>query len=123
MDTHILHIRNNPSRPSFNLIQNGVKRVEVRLNSLYFQNFKAGDIIIFCYNTKKCYTRIKRIRKYKTIYDCLVNENIDEVLPTISSITEGCKIYNEHIYNLKKILNVSNCFDYTFIAFQLILLD
>lgn len=94
MTIHYLSIQNPRICPTFTYIKTGIKTVEGRKNSLKYQAYKKGDILIFTCNGEKVKTRITYINKYKTVEDYLRKETIKIALPCVKTIEEGVKIYN-----------------------------
>ena len=83
------------SNPWFDYIKNKKKKVEGRLNKSVFAQLKKGDIVIFTYNDMKIKTKIKRITKYNSFNDYLMQEGLRTTLPNIKTIDEGIAIYRE----------------------------
>ena len=104
MTKHYLSILNPKECPCYTYIKDGIKTVEGRKNSVKYQAYKKGDILIFTYNGEKLKTKITYINKYKTVEDYLQKETIKIALPCVKTIKEGVKIYN--LWTKKK--NVKN---------------
>lgn len=83
------------SNPWFDYIKNKKKKVEGRLNKNVFSQLKKGDIVIFTHNDMKIKTKIKRITKYKSFNDYLMQEGLRATLPNIKTIDEGIAIYRQ----------------------------
>jgi ASC-1-like (ASCH) protein len=87
--------------PWFNYIKEGKKTVEGRLNKGMFSKLKIGDVINWLHITKNkkkliCKTTITSITKYSSFREMLEMETLENVLPNISSIDEGVKIYHQY---------------------------
>jgi ASC-1-like (ASCH) protein len=76
------------SNPWFDYIKNKKKKVEGRLNKNIFAQLKKGDIVIFTNNDMKIKTKIKRITKYKSFNDYLMQEGLRTTLPNIKTIVQ-----------------------------------
>lgn len=73
-------------------IKSGKKTVEGRLGLGRSAHLKSGDVIIFNHDAV---CKVKSVEKYPTFKDLLEKEGIDKVLPGISSVDEGVKVYRE----------------------------
>jgi ASC-1-like (ASCH) protein len=80
--------------PWFDLIAQGKKTVEGRLNRGIFKKIKVGDIVNWTNKNLKIKTVISYKNKYKSFKEMLQQEELDTVLPK-KSIEEGEKIYNK----------------------------
>ena len=93
-------IKENP----LNNIISGHKIIEGRLHNGLFKNLNLGESIIFSCKSKKCLVKIINIMRFNNFNELLSKYNIHNVLPGISTITEGVEHYN-NIYSRKKILD------------------
>lgn len=108
--THILNV----DIQWFNLINNGKKIVEGRLNKGKFLNINKHDLIIFTSeNDNFKYQTDKRvvfnIRHYNSFNEYLTQEGLLRTLPGIESIEDGINIYRSFYTeeNEKKIWHFS----------------
>jgi ASC-1-like (ASCH) protein len=76
-------------------IKNKKKTTEGRIAKNKYLRLKEGEKIEFISNFKKesIYAQVKRVNQYKTFRDMLESEGVDNMLPGVSSIEEGVKIY------------------------------
>ena len=83
----------------YNAIKNGQKTVEGRKNTEPWKSLKNGDIIFIESSDNPLLPPIKTcvldIKRYDTLIEYLEGETLKKTLPGVSTITEGCKIYNE----------------------------
>jgi ASC-1-like (ASCH) protein len=79
----------------FNLIKNGTKPIEGRINTGICAKLKIGDIINFkCNNTGSLLkTRIIRTETYPSFDEMLTSEGVDKMLPDINNLQQGINIY------------------------------
>lgn len=94
----------NVRQPWFNLIKNGDKTVEGRLNTGKFMSLKTGDVIEWTCDNQKCNVMISYITKYRSFKEMLEIEGISNVLPVyyITSAEEGVKVYRQFYDELKE---------------------
>lgn len=84
MTKHIHYF--NVEKKWADLIMNGLKTKEGRLNKEKFQNLKVGDLI--CWNNN-FHSKIKALRTYPNFYLFLKEENLETCLPGVLSLDEG----------------------------------
>jgi ASC-1-like (ASCH) protein len=84
------------SQPWFNLIKEGKKIVEGRLNKSVFAHLKVHDIVIWMNKESKCKSKIIYINEYKSFKEMLEREGLTNVLPGITNIDEGIMIYRQY---------------------------
>ncbi|MEK7498020.1 MAG: ASCH domain-containing protein [Patescibacteria group bacterium] len=88
---------NHRAEPYFTFLKNGKKTIEGRIRKGWYRNVKPGDQIVV-YNeeeTDSLGTVVKRVTKYKSVKDMLINESIKKLLPDIDTIDQGIKIYRK----------------------------
>ena len=88
-------------QPWFDFIKSGKKTVEGRLNKGLFNRVQQGDNIIWQHNGNECKVRIMYRNVYKSFKDMLENEKLKNVLPNISNIEDGIKIYHQYYPEIK----------------------
>ncbi len=93
MSFYRVHIK----EPWYSLIKNGKKTSEGRLNKGIFSQMKEGDIVEW-FNSqdiipKNFKTKITKVIKYKSFYECIKNEGLENILPVngINNIEQGVK--------------------------------
>ncbi len=79
--------------PWFTFIEQKRKKVESRLNGKY--DIKEGDGILFQCETRTVQRVVKAVRYYDTFEKMLVAEDLESVLPGVTSIQDGVKIYHQ----------------------------
>jgi len=88
----------NLNQPWFDLVRNGKKSVEVRLNKGSVLQFKAGD-------TLKCYdmdysqsfcVEILAIKQYPSLNELLAENGLEKVLPGVTTISVAEYIYRRY---------------------------
>ena len=83
------------SEPWFTLIKKGKKTVEGRLDKGDFSEMEVGDVVIWSngddLKSKNIKTKIKKVTRYKTLYEMIKKERLKNVLPSpkIKTIQEG----------------------------------
>ena len=82
-------------QPWFDFIKCNEKTAEGRLNKGLFSKLKIGDEIIWLHQNLKYKVRISYINKYKSFKDMLQEETIQQVLPNMSNIDDGVKVYRQ----------------------------
>lgn len=76
---HFLRIKKN----YYNQINNGIKKLEIRVGYSQIRKIKAGDTIIFKdYSSQKF--EVVRITRYDNFAEMLASENTQEVIPNVS---------------------------------------
>lgn len=86
-------------QPWFDLIANGEKTAEGRLNNGLFAKLKEGDIIEWIHSNKKIKVLVSYITKYKSFLEMLESEGISNVLPVnyVQTAEEGVnKVYRQY---------------------------
>jgi len=83
-----------------NNILSGKKKIEGRLNKGLFKNLSPNDKVRFCSKNKSCIAIITKIKAYKNFRE-LLNYNLTDVLPNVSTINEGVIKYNKY-YSVEK---------------------
>jgi ASC-1-like (ASCH) protein len=93
----------NVSEPWFSYIKKKKKTVEGRLNKGTFAELKKGDIVKFVNNTnnnmESFIVRIRKIIKYDSFEEYLINEGLKRTLPGMnrdSTIKDGTNIYYKY---------------------------
>ena len=80
----------------FYLIQSGKKTVEGRLNRGVYKELKQGNYIRFvCNGGATCDATIVDIRHYKSFEEYLVNETLNNTLPSVETFEQGLAIYHQ----------------------------
>lgn len=76
-------------------IKNGSKVVEVKKNSDTWKSVKEGSHVNFIDETSNCSVlkRVESVEVYKDIASLLLNEGLNRVLPDVTTISEGVKLY------------------------------
>ncbi|XP_008645233.1 uncharacterized protein [Zea mays] len=83
-----LHVQ----EPYFTQLRAGVKKVEGRLATGNYNRITQGSLLLF----NKCLLlNVEAVRKYNSFSEMLKGEKISNVLPGISSIVEGVKVYRK----------------------------
>lgn len=79
----------------FDAIKSGLKTVEGRINSPKFKDLKPGMTIRFtCINTNETIVcTVQAIHVYTNFTEMLQSAGVENMLPGISSITEGVELY------------------------------
>ncbi|CAD6207605.1 unnamed protein product [Miscanthus lutarioriparius] len=89
-----LHVQ----EPYFTQLRAGAKKVEGRLATGNYNRITQGSLLLF----NKCLLlNVEAVRKYSSFSEMLQAEIISNVLPGISSIVEGVKVYRK-FYTEKK---------------------
>ena len=101
--------------PWFTFIKNGQKKVEGRLNVGLFKKLQVGDIIEWENSDNKFKTTISKIIKYESFQEMIKKEDINNVLPDISTLEDGVNIY-------RQFYTESNEKQYGVVAIHLVLL-
>lgn len=86
----------------YKLIENNDKKIEGRLNKDKYKNFKCGDIIEIVNNddnNDRIFRIISRIANYNTFEEYLINEKLENCLPTIDTIEDGINVYRQFYKN------------------------
>lgn len=86
---HKYHLK----KKAFNLIKDGTKTIEGRLNKSSFKNIKVNDFLNFHNDGHNIFVKIIDIKNYKTFYEMLTSENLKDITPISESINESLKIY------------------------------
>lgn len=86
-------------QPYFDLIKNGRKTVEGRINTGMFRNLKTGEFLKFTNrdrhgNTDEVICEITKINKYVSFFEMLNTEGVAACLPDISSVEQGVHVYD-----------------------------
>ena len=94
MTTYLINIREVP----LELIKNGEKTIELRVNKGIFREIKRGDKMWFSHHTDLLNNTEKdviRVEKYKSFRECLeINiYRLHEINPLSNSIEESLDIY------------------------------
>ncbi|EAY14327.1 Archaea-specific enzyme related to ProFAR isomerase, putative [Trichomonas vaginalis G3] len=89
------------SEPWFSYVEQGKKTIEGRLEREEWSKIKPGDIIEF-YNSdtgsKRAFqVKVVDIKKYSSFKSLINTEGLNNILPGVTSLEEGIKIY-EKIY-------------------------
>jgi len=84
--------------PWFNLIKEGKKTIEGRINNNKYNKIKNCDIIqlVNHENNDSIKLLVTTINKYNTFADMLEHETLDKVLPNIDTLEEGIQIYRKY---------------------------
>jgi ASC-1-like (ASCH) protein len=94
------------NRTAFNNIKSNKKKIEGRLKKGYFINskIKINDKILFYNKYDKYVVSVKDIIEYTSLYYCLENENLKDLLPHINNINDAYEYYKQFYSkeNLKK---------------------
>jgi ASC-1-like (ASCH) protein len=85
----------NVQQPWFNLMKQGKKTVEGRLNRGKFKSLQIGDIIEWTNKQHTFKLKIVGIRKYKTFKEMLEKEGLNQVLPIKDNIIDGVAVYRQ----------------------------
>ncbi|VAI02660.1 uncharacterized protein LOC119295154 isoform X1 [Triticum dicoccoides] len=84
----VLHVQ----EPYFTQLSAGSKNVEGRLAAGNYNRITQGSLLLF----NKCLLlEVEAVRKYSSFSEMLQTETISNVLPGISSIEEGVKVYRK----------------------------
>ncbi|MFI7691809.1 ASCH domain-containing protein [Nonomuraea sp. NPDC049655] len=83
-EPHVPARRMNLYRQYFDLVANGSKSIEVRVQYPNLRNLAAGDSITFVCGDDEVATRVKRVARYKTFEEMLDTEGAERVNPTSS---------------------------------------
>lgn len=87
--------------PWFDLIASGQKTIEGRINNNKYNKLKNGDIIKLtkCDNIDNyIMLSIDSVQKYNSFKEMIESETLEKLLPGVSDIEEGIKIYRK-FYN------------------------
>ena len=82
-------------QPWFNLIKEGKKTIEGRLNKGLFSELKIGDEIVWICKKLKFKINVIKIEQYKSFSEMIKQEQLENVLPTIKNDAEGVKVYRQ----------------------------
>ena len=85
----------NVQQPWFDLMKQGKKTVEGRLNRGKFKSLQIGNIIEWTNKQHTFKLKIVGIRKYKTFKEMLEKEGLGKVLPTKNNIKDGIAVYRQ----------------------------
>ena len=80
-------------QPWFNLIKEGKKTVEGRLNKGLFSKLEIGDEIVWICKKLKHKIKVIKIKQYKSFSEMIKQEQLENVLPGIKNDAEGVKVY------------------------------
>ena len=90
-------------RKYFEMIRSGQKPLECRVNYPSVRNIKVGDNVRYFWEDQIYDVEIVGVRRYKSFYEMLKNENIDKLVPGMSfkqALKEYRRIYPD--WKLKK---------------------
>lgn len=85
------------AEPYFTFLKNGQKTIEGRLKKGKYSRIKKGDFITV-YNQKetdKVKVVVKKVTLYRSIKEMLSAEPIEKILPDVTNITQGIKVYRK----------------------------
>lgn len=116
--THTISIKNPQMCPTFDMIKDGSKIVEGRKNSLKYQIYKVGDVLVFVFDGEKVVTLITGINKYANIKEYLQKETLQKTLPCVDTIEAGVNIYNMWVSN-EEIDSLQKKYGYGFLGIQI----
>ncbi len=91
-------------RKYFKLIQDGRKKIEVRVGYSSMRNIKTGQFINFVCQNEECLTRVTNIKEYRSFKEMFENEVASEInpdLPTVQQLEEISKIFPPHKEKLR----------------------
>jgi ASC-1-like (ASCH) protein len=82
----------------FDLIKNGKKTVEGRINTAKYRNMRPGDKIQFSLdqdgkNSETLVCIVEKITVYPDFFSMLCAEGIENMLPGITTIEDGVSLY------------------------------
>ena len=80
-------------QPYLTYIKKGIKTVEGRILSEKFSQLVVGDIVRFYNLSDEVICEVIFLHKYKNFYEMLKNEKIRNLLPYVSNIEDGVKVY------------------------------
>lgn len=80
--------------PYYSLIKEERKTVEIRKLSPKWIGIKVGDTIEIRNSSDSFPVVVYRIRKYRDVLSLLKEEGLENTLPLIDNINEGCRIVN-----------------------------
>lgn len=89
-----------------NLIKNGRKTVEGRLNKGIFNQLRINDIILWKSFNDSVKTKVTYINVYHSFEDMIQTEGLDNILPSINTISDGVNVYREFYKDSDKIYGV-----------------
>ena len=97
-------LKKHLSEPWFSLVRDGKKTVEGRLDQGEWSRLKTGSTIEW-YNSdsgikKTIQTRVVGILCYLSFESLIKSEGLNNILPSISTIEEGIKVYQK-IYGVE----------------------
>jgi ASC-1-like (ASCH) protein len=85
--------RKHLSQPWFDLIRDGRKTVEGRLDRDDYAVMMENDVIQFHNGDDSYSMKVIHTARYSTFHEMVTGEGLDHVLPGIGSIEEGVSIY------------------------------
>ncbi|OGD64022.1 hypothetical protein A2215_04300 [Candidatus Berkelbacteria bacterium RIFOXYA2_FULL_43_10] len=87
--------KNHRSEPWFGYLKSGQKSIEGRIKRGKYAKIEPGDRIEVNNEdeTDRVEVEVSAVREYSSFEEMLAKEQIDKVLPGISNIDEGLKIY------------------------------
>ncbi len=88
---------NHRAEPYFTFLKNGQKTIEGRVRKGWYSKVQPGDEIVV-YNeeeTESIETVVKRVTRYPSIREMLTHEPITKLLPDVTTIEEGVKVYRK----------------------------
>lgn len=104
----------------------GDKKVEGRSLKDKFKNLNVGDKITFTDGDNKYHAVVNKLTNYNSFREMLISEKIENVLPEVLTIEEGCEIYRKfYSEDLEKkygVLAISFNFDIDYLMANLIVI-
>ena len=93
LNLHVFHINHE----WFQHLVSKAKVIEGRLYDEKRRRISRGDYILFkCRDDETIYCRVLNVRVYDSFKDMLTSEGLDKVLPGVSNVEEGVKVYRRY---------------------------
>lgn len=92
MKKHVLKFRST-DKAEFQTILDGRKTVETRANTISFQNYSVGDILVIKCGSESIEKPIKKIKNFPSIEALIKEVGLKNVMPLCKDLNEAEKIW------------------------------
>lgn len=92
MKKHVLKFRSTDIA-EFNTIVDGRKTIETRANTVSYQNYEVGDILVIKCGSESVEKTIIKIQKFTSVKELVDSAGLKNVMPLCSSLEEAEKIW------------------------------
>lgn len=92
MKKHVLKFRAT-DKAEFNTILDGSKTVETRANTVSYQNYEVGDVLVIKCGSESVEKPITKIQKFAGVEELVKAVGLKNVMPLCNSLEEAEKIW------------------------------